>query len=479
MSGLKSLVKTSPDGWMTSSKERKSYYLYFAGQNMIYSLVTSFLTTYLLFLGVDPTKSGVVMIIVKIWDAVNDTIFGVIFDKVKFKSGKKFIPWLKISTALIPVTTIMLFVIPSTGGENFYLAWLAVAYILWDTAYTLCDVPIYGVITSMTDNMGERTSMLSYKSIWAGLGTAITTIIATVLVGEYVKSNYSVAAVVVSVIAFAVMIPVVFNVKERFKSEDEEDFTLRRMFSYLFKNKYLLIYYLGFFFYSSANVANSLTLFASYYLFHNSQFSLIVQACNLLPQAIFAFLVPQMVKRWDKMKIFKISNLLIIVTSVIIWLCGYNSIVLYLIFTSLRSIPLGIVGIIMFMFTPDCAEYGQYKTGIEAKGITFAIQTFMAKLTGAIQAALPLFILGLESSEWVTYSAENFDELNKMGATQTGHALDVLWFTFIMLPAIGCALAAVVWRFYKLNDKDVQLMAKCNYGEISKSEAEKELSISY
>ena len=34
-------------------------------------------------------------------------IFGYIFDKVKFKSGRKSIPWLRIATALIPVVTIL------------------------------------------------------------------------------------------------------------------------------------------------------------------------------------------------------------------------------------------------------------------------------------------------------------------------------------------------------------------------------------
>ena len=66
-----------------------SYYLYFLGQNIIYSMVVTFLTTYLLFQGVDPVKSATVMLIVKIWDAVNDAIFGCIFDKVKFKSNVK------------------------------------------------------------------------------------------------------------------------------------------------------------------------------------------------------------------------------------------------------------------------------------------------------------------------------------------------------------------------------------------------------
>ena len=47
---------------------------------------------------------------------------------------------------------------------------------------------------------------------------------------------------------------------------ENESFTLGKMFSYLFKNKYLLIYYFGYFFYSAANISGALNLFVSYYI---------------------------------------------------------------------------------------------------------------------------------------------------------------------------------------------------------------------
>ncbi len=468
---LKRLFET-PAGWQTDSRERKSYYIYFAGQNAIYNLISSFLTTYLMFQGVNLTKAATIMLIIKIWDAVNDAIFGVIFDAVKFKSGKKYLPWLKISTVLIPLTTIMLFFIPSKSSETVKLAWFAIAYVLWDTSYTLCDVPIYGVITAMTKNLDERNSMLSYKSIWNGVGSGITTIIATLLVSQTINSNYSVVAIVVCVFAFATMTPVLFTIKERYVAVSEESFTIRKMFSYLFKNKYLLIYYLGFFFFSSANVSGALNLFVSYYLFNNEIFALIVGAINVAPQLIFSLLVPQMLKKIDKMKLFKLCTLLIVILSVAIWVIGYKSIVIYIILSTLRAIPAGIQGVLMFMFTPDCAEYGKYTSGTEANGITFAIQTFVVKLTGAISGALGMFLLGLKSTGWVSVEVENFQQLAEFGVKQTDHALDVLWFVFVMVPAIGCLLGYVVWSFYKLSDKKVQIMADCNAGKISKQEAE-------
>ena len=138
---------------------------------------------------------------------------------------------------------------------------------------------------------------------------------------------------------------------------------------------------------------------------------------------------------------------------------------------------MSVCGILYYMFTPDCAEYGQYKSGISAKGITFAIQTFSVKITGAISSSLALALLGLFS--WISVEAESFAELEAMGIQQSDGALAGLWFVYAMVPVIGMALSAVFFLFYHLNDKDVQIMAKCNSGEITRAEAEKLLSRKY
>jgi Na+/melibiose symporter-like transporter len=134
-------------------------------------------------------------------------------------------------------------------------------------------------------------------------------------------------------------------------------------------------------------------------------------------------------------------------------------------------------GILNFMFTPDCAEYGQYKTGINAKGITFAIQTFSAKITGAVSSSLGMFLLSLFN--WKEITASDFLELQKLNIQQPPEALNGLWITFALIPTIGMILSAVLYLFYKLNDKDVQIMAKYNAGEISREEADSLLSRKY
>ena len=289
------------ENWSTEPVERLSYYSYFAGQNMIYTLFNVCLTTYLLFLGIDPLKSATVMLIVKVWDAVNDTLFGVIFDSIKFRSGKKYLPWIRVSTVLIPLATILTFIIPSGSSEAVKLAWFAVAYILWDTAYTLCDVPIFGILTAMSQSVDERNTVQSLKSIATYAGVGITSTLSTVLISEKVGMNYGMISAIICIMAFALMLPASFKLKERFHAEEEETFTIRRMFSYLFKNKYLLIYYLGIFLYSSLSIGNAFTLYVSYYLFNSAMFSILVGAIGTVPQLLISLLLPKIIRKYDKM----------------------------------------------------------------------------------------------------------------------------------------------------------------------------------
>lgn len=481
-------TKSKPQNplWQTTKGERKSYYTYFFGQNMIYNLVAGYLTTFLLLIGVDPVKSATIMLIVKVWDAVNDAIFGVIFDKVKFKSNKKYIPWLKIACALTPAATIAIFVIPSAASETVKLIWFALAYIVWDTAYTLCDVPAFGIITAMTSNVEERNTILSLKGISAGVGTALTTVIVSVLISEFIGLGYGPVSIVVAVIAMATMFPVCKHCQERNKTIDEEQFTVRRMIKYVAHNKYLLIYYLGYLFYSGAQTYNALHMIMAYYIYENSLASLITGTVAALPQLIMALLVPKIIRKIDKTKLFRISALATIILSFLI-IPTRENFILFVITYMLRSIPLGIIGVLSFTFTPDCAEYGQYTTGTEAKGITFAIQTFAVKLAAAISGSMGLALLGIFGFKTefevngVVQEVSSFADLEAINAIaqQTSEALDGLWFTYNVVPIIGLVIALIIWCFYKLNDKDVQIMASCNVGEITREEAEKQLSKKY
>ena len=139
---------------MVTGKEKASYGLYFLGQNIFYMLIYMYMNTYFTDVGISVAAVAVIALIVKVWDAVNDPLFGGLMDKIQFKKGK-FLPWLRISLVGIPVATVLMFAIPNGAAPWVKVTWAVIAYMLWDTSYTLCDVPIFGIVTTITDVQSE------------------------------------------------------------------------------------------------------------------------------------------------------------------------------------------------------------------------------------------------------------------------------------------------------------------------------------
>ena len=465
--------------YMTTKSERLSYWTYFIGQNIYYNITAAFISTYLAMQGISLAKVGLVLLIVKIWDAVNDPIFGYIFDKVKFKNGQKSLPWLRIAVLLIPIVTIILFSIPSGMSENGKLWWFGIAYLLWDTVYTLTDVPAYAMLNTMTDNLQERNLLLSVNRVFSGGGVVIYGVVLPLLISETVGMSSSLAVAILSVFSAITMVPLCLKCKERnYKSgQEDENFSPRQMLSYLKHNKYLLIYYCGYMATDALKTFNAVMLFVSFYLFGNSLFSIVLNVLNMVPGVFAAMLMPTILKRADKFKTLFRCNLVCVVLGLVIYFAGYDNQGLFLTLTCIRTIPMSIVGILAFMFTPDCAEYGEYKSGISAKGITFAIQTFSVKITGAVSSSLALFLLGLFG--WISIEAESFEHLASLNIQQSAAALNGLWIVYALVPVIGMIISAFFYMGYKLNDKDVQIMARCNSGLITRQEAEAQLSRHY
>ncbi len=471
--------RKNPAGYMTTFKERLSYWTYFIGQNVYYNITAAFITTYLAMQGISLAKAATVLLIVKVWDAINDPLFGFIFDKVKFKNGLKCLPWLRISVLFIPFVTIAVFAIPGGLSETGKLLWFGIAYILWDTVYTLTDVPAYSMLTTMTDNLQERNTLLSVNRIFSGMGGAIYSVVLTWLISETVGLSATMAVALLAIFSALTMVPACIFCKERnYKPEEqEESFSLKQMLSYLGKNKYLLIYYGGYCATDGLKTSTAVSLFAAYYLFGSANFNILLTVLGMAPGFLAAIIMPSLLKKFDKFKTLVFCNVINIILGLAIYFGGWENTGFFLVLTVLRSIPMSVAGILYFMFTPDCAEYGRYKSGISAKGITFAIQTFSVKITAAISTSLALFLLGL--FPWISVQAESFADLEKLGIQQSAAGMQGLWFVYALVPVIGLIISSIFFLFYKLNDKDVQIMAKCNAGEISREEAAAQLSRKY
>lgn len=461
----------------TARSERLSYWLYFTGQSMSYTLLSSFLTAYLMLIGINLTEIATAMVLVKLWDSVNDAIFGWLFDKIHFKSGHRSLPWLRMTLVLIPLTTIFVFQIPQGLSPTAKIIWFVVGYLLWDIAYTLSDIPIYNLVTMMTTDLIERNSLLAIARFFALGGAFVTSIAATFLVSEKVGFSFGQTAILLTVLVVLTMIPIAIKGKERIHPKHAEaNYTFRQMGHYLRTNKYLLLYYLGYFISGVALTNAPLDLFVSYYLFGSALFSTVTLVSQSLPIAIISLLIGKLLKHVDKFRLFYWATVAFALLGVLVYLGGYTSPVRYILLIALRSIPQGVILTLSLTFTPDTVEYGQYKTGVDARGIAFAIQSFAAKL---ISLAQPLGLFILTWFNWHTTSATSFQALADQHVTQTPAALTGLWFTVTLIPVAGALLSLIPFSLYKLNDHDVQLMADYNAGKATREATDHALSRKY
>ena len=460
-------MKTKKKTGMVTGSEKASYGLYFAGQNIFYLLIYMFMNTYFTDAGISAVAVAGIALVVKIWDAINDPIFGGIIDRIHFKKGK-FVPWLRISLIGIPLATIMLFAIPNSLPMGAKIAWAVVAYILWDTAYTICDVPIFGLVTTITNVQHERTTLNAIGRVCAMAAAMIVMVVIPTF--RAMLGGWTQTVIMLSVLGAITMVPICFTAKERCvnaKQEAQQDVGLKEMFSYLKHNKYLLIFYIAFMVIGALNVTSVWGLYITRICLGDESISSISGILGILPSIVLGAFIPMICRKVDKFKLFYWAYAATAVLTLAKFFIPYDNAAGFLIMTALASIPMGMTTTLTYMFTPDCAEYGHYKTGISAPGITFSVQTFFAKLQSAIVTAvgsLMLAMIGFVEGE---------------NAVQAAGFAGRLWNASIIAPVVGIVLGLIILRAYKLNDHDVELMAKCNAGEISRAEAEAQMINKY
>lgn len=448
--------------YQTAPKERFGYGVYYFAQNIFYTFVTTYVATYLLNNGMDEAAIAAVLLAPKIWDAVNDPIFGVIVDKLKFKKGR-FLPWIKLSVAFIPITTVLLFAMPATFPDWAKSVWIVVAYVLWDISYTMCDAPIFALATTMTSDVQERTSIFSMSRFTGTLGSFLPMVAVPLMYGRNgLNLGWALTAAIVCSIGFALMLPICFTVKERSHATIEESRSVVSIIKGFAGNKFLLVFYCAVFILNVTNTIQVLNPIFCQYVLGNETIATVLLVAVMGPVLIDAVIIPKITRKIDKFYLYVGSIVLYCVISLIQYFVGYSSMPLLIATLIIKGIGLGGMTVLGAMFTPDCVEYGHYKNGSRNEGICFSIQTFVNKLVAAIVTSLSVAMI----------SVLGFDSSN---VTQQG--MDAVWFMFTLFAAIGsCVAIPVLICLYKLRDKDVRLMSKCNNGEISREECDSKLS---
>lgn len=454
----------SREEYKSSLKEKIPYSMYAFGQGIVYTLVSQFLMFYYTdYVFLPELVVSAIMFGGKIWDGVNDTLFGLLMDKIRFKSGKRFIPYLRLSAAIIPVSTVLLFSVENIEHMGLRITAAILTYVFWDLCYTISDAPMLALPTVMTTSVKDRSTLMTFLGIGGAAAMALSAIVIPML---FKSRGFFVTGLAVGAVSFVTMMMVSVFCKERFYSqiENTRSATLKETWKYLKTNHYLLMFYC-YRLVSGIISASMLVYMAKWCLGDEGATGTI--AVYSMPMIIVIYLMsPFILKKFDKITVYRVCTVLSAVMYLVTYLIGYQNKTFVLIAMAVIAALAILPGIVMGAIPQDCIEYGTFKSGIRKEGITFALQSFISKVIAAFASVNAMLIL-------------HFTDYDPSLTAQSDTTTSAIWAGTLLLPMAGMLLGLVFLFAYKLKDRDVQLMSDANKGKITKEEALSQMSREY
>lgn len=440
----------------TSRQERLSYYTFFTGQNIIFMFVTIFLSMYYTsVLGLSAGAVGLIFLVARVWDAVNDPMLSILVERSRFKGGK-FKPWINAIAWAAPLATILVFAFGDQIAQlpmGIRIAYAGITYILWGMLYTISDAPAYAMGTVMTINKSERNTIYSYVRFGGFAGMVIAMVGAPMLV-EKLGGRWMMSAIIMSVIAMVLMMTI-RGVKER-HVVDQAVPSLRQILFAVSGNKYLLRFLVSYVFIGGANFAFTLMPFIARDVFHDASLTSLLLFSIIGPAMLASPLVPISIKYVGKIATFAGATIILCVLSLITWLVGYQSLEVFIVLNMLKAVALGVTLIMPNILIADCIEYNYKTCGQRLEAIAFATQTFSNKATTAVGGAVAMGYLALVGFVQST---------GGVVIQQPQQVIDGMWDVLNLGHAIGAAIGLVIFLLgYKITDS---LLANLNQSSIS------------
>jgi len=435
----------SNSNYETSFRERVSYYTFFTGQNIIFMFVTIFISIYYTsVLGLSAGTVGIIFLLARVWDAVNDPILSVLVERSRFKGGK-FKPWVNAIAWAVPLATVLVFAFGDYLAEQpmwLRIVYAFITYVGWGMLYTVSDAPAYAIGTVMTNNKDERNVIYSFVRFGGFVGMVIAMISAPWLV-EKLGGKWTLAAVIMCFTAMLLMLTI-RKVKERHGVEQEIP-SLKQILGTVTGNKYLLMFILAFVFIGGSNVAFTLMPYIARDVFNDPSLSGLFLFAMIGPAMLASPLVPIGIRKVGKIATFAWASAALCILSLITWVIGYEHIEAFVALTMIKAVALGVTLIMPSIFIADCIEYGYIRSGKRLEAVTFATQTFANKATTAVGGAIAMGYLAMVG--FIETTAGN-------AVQQTPAVIQGMWDALNLGNAIGATIGLAIFLYsYKLTDK--------------------------
>ena len=457
------------------------------GQGMVYGIMSSYISDfYLNVLKVTPIFVLMLMLLARIWDAINDPIMGFIMDHANPKHGKMR-TYLLFTPIPVAILTFFLFYAPdlSTTQKMIYAG---VTYVAWGMIYTSSDVPFWSLPNAMTPNADERGSIISKARTFNGVGSAIPMAMFMALGfilpklnlsgTELEKTKYTVMALVCSVIGNILFVRVYFKTKERVnipipkKREKGQPGSLKLIFTckplmltaamgilsaarYMFQAGAVHVARYSFYIGKDPSGLTGKELEAA--LQSNiSSVSTIMSVASAIGMFGAMIAVTPLIKRFSYKQIIIVSALIGAASSLAMWFVGYDNFWVCVPLLLISTIPCGTINVCAFAMVGDCLDYMELKTGVRLTGMGSAIQSFVTKFGNAIATSAIIFMYIIVDLDVSTISAKVTANPLEMDASVRSGIFSVI----SLIPAISLLLCIIPMFFYKINGEYREQMEK-------------------
>lgn len=427
-----------------SLKEKVGYGMGDAGSCMIWSVLALYLTWfYTDVYGLDPSIVGTLFLVIRIFDAFSDPVMGAVCDRTKSRWGK-FRPWLLWMALPFGLGAIAMFTTPdlSMNGKIVY-AW--VTYLIMSLIYTAINIPYCSVAGVITLNQKERMGCLSWRFFLNGLATLIvssTILPLTDWLGNGNRaSGFQMTMIIMGTAATFMFLFCFSSIKERVVAVKEND-SLRRDLKDIVKNdQWLLMITITFLNVFPAFIRGAVTIYYASYVMQASVgfitfFMALGVACNMLGSVI----AKPLTDRFDKVKLFRIINVILGILSFALWFVDPASLTpLLTLFIIINILHLIQSGPILWAMMSDVDDYGDWKFGKRLTGISFAGNLFMLKMGLAVAGAIVAWVLS-----WTGYIANKPE--------QNPQTIEGIIIMFSLMPMVSYFISAFIARYFKLNN---------------------------
>lgn len=328
-----------------------------------------------------PDLAGWAVGIGKIWDAVNDPLFGLISDRIRTRWGRRRV-FLLFGAVPLGLTFMLMWVVPpfSPVGLTVYYA---LTFILFDTTFTFIHVAYNALTPELTPDYDERSSLNGYRMVYSISGTLGAIIFATVL-GWYITDPQTLFAIVGVALGLATMAPPLLVYKATWEQSSEDlppSLPWRQAMKATLSNRpFWMVMGLYLLSWTTASIlAADLVYFANYHLRVPEQANYFV----LVAEGAAILFIPFWVwaaRRLDKKRAFILGTISWVVILLLLSFLRSDQVTLAYALAALSGSGIATAYVIPWAMVPDVVEHDQLQTGQRREGSYYAFASFFQKL---------------------------------------------------------------------------------------------------